>query len=703
MSEPASPEALPELRESLAVDRGGQIVAASPSASASTEAAAALARSLATVVELGSLLGLGPPETVLLRGSQTSSVAAIRPDGFLRLVVDPGRGTGPAEKAARAWIQGGSPPPARPVTPPPLPRPAEREGPMPARPAATAPAVPAQAPPAAAASRGAAPAPREPWSALRHALGRAQLTEGAALRADLPGAGHPSRPGCEPVTREECDRVVQALLEGIGSVMAGDGVGGARTLKPLTTEAVVNLSFRWLALQWSARATVRSGSLQAARAHIQAALTLARQLDVEARALSQWTAAEVLAHDGDPTRALAWVRESRARFERAQDRWGMGQTWLTEARILAGDERHDAATEAARAAVDLLPESDDPVVVLARLALLRGDDHAAEDLLRPLRTQGAEKVRALIDAIRNGHVTREDAAEFLREHDAAPSQRGLRALGRIASAAPAFPQAREALAWMLLRIGKYEEAGSVFRALLAHRLSAADRASVMLGLGCIANATQRTPAPLAEVVAPASEPPPAGAPAAAPSASQVVTGAALASNGGADAVLSGDLASFALPDLLEFLRTASRTGVLVCSSPAGMGALRFRNGRITAAASPGAPGVGELLVRARRITAEALNALATAAGEPVAALGGEHILRGGLADPQAVEEALTQQLGIALRELIRWKDGVFAFNREARPEEPPPVTVAVDAQAVLLDVVRQLDEDSRASTAAAPA
>jgi hypothetical protein len=692
MSGPEQPEALPELRESLAVDRRGQIVAASPGASATPEKAAALTRTLSTVVEVGGLLGLGTPELVHVRGDHSSSVAAIRSDGFLRLVVDPARGTGAAEKAARTWIRGGAPPPAaRPAAPPP---PAAAAN-LPPRPAATAVGVPAQGADVQPAPR--PPAARDAWAALRHALGRAQLTEAAALRAELPGSGNPARAGSEPVTREDCDRVVQALLEGIGSVMAGDGVGGARILKPHTTDGS-NLSFRWLALQWSARAAVRSGAIPAARGHIQGALTVARQLDVEARAMSQWTAAEVLAHDGDAMRALAWVSESRQRFERARDRWGIGQTWLTAARVLSTTEQPDGAAEAARHAAEHLPESEEPVVLLARLAVMRGDAAGAEELLRPLRSQSAEKVRALIEAIRAGHVTRPDAVEFLREQDAAPSQRALRALGRIASTAPAFPQAREALAWMLLRIGKYEEAGGVFRALLTQRLSPADRASVMLGLGCIANATRH--GGLADVVSPAEPPAPDTLP---PTVSQVVAGAATAANGGADAVLSGDLASFTLPDLLEFLRTASRTGLLVCSSPAGMGALRFRNGRITAAASPSAPGVGDFLVRAGRTSADTLQALAATVGEKVEALAPEHILRAGLADARAVEQALTLQLGVALRELIAWKDGEFAFNRDTRPEEPQPAPVAVDAQAVLLDVVRQLDEAGREAPAAAQA
>ena len=715
---PSQLDGLPEVRSALTVAPDGRLVSATDGA-ANDAATAALVIALRLFAAAGSAAHLGALVTTHLKGTKTSIVTGSRADALLLVHVDPARGTGAVEKAVNAWAHGvAAAPPPRPVvhhaaptsTPPPrLPSAQPAGGALPARPAATSPgfAPPSlpQAPAAAATEPRAASAPgvRDAWAMLRRALGRGLLTEAAALKYELPAAANPGRAGCEAVSRDECEQAMQALLEGVGSVMAGDGLGGARTLKELATEHQPNLSFRWLALQWSARAAMRSGGIPAARAHVQAALTLARQLDVEARALSQWTAAEVLAHDSDSTRALAWLSESRARFERAADRWGVGQTWLTEARVLAALERPGAAAEAARAAAEMLPESDEPTVLLARLALLRDDIEGAETLVEPLRTQAAEKVRGLIAAIRGGAVNRGDVGEFLREHDAAPSQRSLRALTRIASSAPAFLQGREALAWMLLRLGKYEEAGGMFRALLSQPLSPADRASVMLGLGCIANAGKASSAPLRSVVAQGAAPEPGAAragalpPIPAVSASAILARPAPAGSGVPDAVFSGQLSSFALPDLLEFLRSGRRTGLLVCSSGAGMGALRFREGRITGGASPRAPGVGELLVRAKKVSAEALRTLQPADGadQPDDVLA-ERIVSGGLAEIVPVQEALARQVWEAIRELIDWKDGEFAFNRE---EPAPPAAarlgIALDPQAVLLDVFRENDEQSR--------
>jgi len=480
MTLPKQLHGLAEVRGALTVDLQGRLIAATPTVPGATpDGAAAIAVALQNLAQAGAHAGLGPLVVAHLKGAASSLLGAVRDDALLLVHVEPSRMTTAAEKAVRAWTlredapagAGAPSAAAAPAAPPPMPA---AIAPPPVR------ATPARGVPAATATAGGVPAPaaapstapRDPWASLRHALGRGQLNEAATLRHELAAAGAPGRPGAEPLSREACERAVQVLLEGVGSVMAGDGLGGAAILRELAGEDQPNLSVRWLALQWSARATVKSGAIPAARGHVQAALTLARQLDVEARALSQWTAAEVLAHDSDSTRALSWLAESRSRFQRAADRWGIGQTFLSEARILFALERYGAASEAALRAAEYLPTSDEPTVLLSRLALLRGETDAAESLLRPLRTQAAEKVRALIAAIRDGVVSRPDASEYLREHDAAPSQRSLRALARIATAAPQFLQAREALAWMLLRVGRYEDAGGLFRALLSQPLSA---------------------------------------------------------------------------------------------------------------------------------------------------------------------------------------------------------------------------------------
>lgn len=707
MSLPPQLQGLSEVKGALTVDPSGRLVSAEPSGAGANDRAAAVVVAVNGFSGAGAAAKLGPLATILVKGTASSTVTAIRPDAFVHVTVDPATTTNQVERALKDWTPGaGAPPrPGAPAASPAAaaaPRRPTPVRPMPGQPATPArPSLPNFAPQPPAARPAA-----DPWAALRRTLGRGLLNEAVTYQRQLAAAPDSDRVGSEPVPAEECDRTVRALLEGIGSVLAGDGVGGGRILEPLAAESQPNQSFRWLALLWSARASLKSGAIPAARTLVQDALTAARQLDIEARALSQWIAAEVLALDSDSTRALAWLAESRSRFEKIGDRWGMGQTWLSEARVLTSTKREAEASEAARQATALLPESEEPPVVLARLAVIGDDLPSAERHLKPLKTQAAERVRVLVEAIRGGLIPQSDAGEFLREQEAPPSARALRALERIANAAPRFVQAREALAWMLLRLGRYDDSSAVFRGLLSHPLAPGDRASVMLGLGCIANAqgpASAAAAPLravvAAVAAPASKaratdelpplPPLSG--------SALLARAPQGGAGGAAAVFSGQLSSFALPDLLEFLRSGKRTGLLVCSSASGMGALRFRDGWITSAASPSTPSVGEVLVRARKVAPEALRALSSALGaDQPDHLVGEQLVRDGLADAASVQRAFEQQIGVAIRELMQWTDGEFTFNREAESApESAVLSVAMDPQGLLLNFFKELDEASR--------
>ena len=680
----------PEVSAGFTADLQGRVLeTVGSSAMDADESAADTAAAVSGLAAAGAAAGLTRLELLLVKGPGKVTVTAVRPDTLLWVTVDPAKGTAEIERVLQSW----SPEPT-PASPPP------------GRAAAAAPAPPAAASRPAAGD--AAPAsPRGPlkdgpWALLRRALVRAQLTEASARLREIGTAPAAAvRPGDEPTDAPERERGLRILLEGIGSVMAGDGLGGSRTLGPMTDASQRNLSFRWVALHWSTWAALRSGSVRTARVQVKEALTIARQLNMEARAVSQWTAAEVLAHDGDPARAIAFLNEARARFERLGDRWGLGQTRLSEARIMASTRREEEGERAAREAWSFRPEWDEPPTFLARRALMRDDLPAAEEILRPVRTPAADRVRTLIEAIRQGTVAQDAASEFLKEQDAPPSEQAIRTLERIAGAWPGFDQAREVLAWMLLKLGRYPDASTIFRGLLTRQLTPADRASVMLGLGCIAHAQKTGDEPEARLhaVVNASEaPPPSDPTTEASSSSLPALGSSLASaNSGSGAVFSGQLSVFALPDLLEFLRSGRRTGLLVCSSAAGMGALRFRDGKITEAASPSMPGLGQLLVDARKISTLSLSKVASRQDpKQPGHLLGEQLVREGLVEVAAVEGALARQIELTIRELVPWKDGEFAFNQDGEDEAAATgISVALDPQAVLLDVFKEMDEASR--------
>jgi hypothetical protein len=165
---------------------------------------------------------------------------------------------------------------------------------------------------------------------------------------------------------------------------------------------------------------------------------------------------------------------------------------------------------------------------------------------------------------------------------------------------------------------------------------------------------------------------------------------------GPKAAFSGRISVFALPELLEFLRTARRSGRLVCRSAAGSATLLFRDGWVTAGRSQSTPDLGQLLVQASKISAKALEAPARLAGGESSEALGELLVRQGLVDAISVQRAMAHQIEHTIRALIGWQDGEFAFDSDgATPAVPSALEVALDSQAILLNVFKELDEASR--------
>ncbi len=690
MSLPPRLGALAEVRGAIAADRRGQVHGTLKDLPGATDEAASMAVTVTELAAVGTALGIEALRRLEVKGPRRTTLTAVRADLFIHVDVDPVKRLARVIETLDAWDRGELLPAAGLPT-----ASSPSSGLTGVLPAVEPPAAPAARPPPAGTQRASSRllAIDDPWGSLRRAAVRGHLTRAAAFQRAILDAGADGAQvaGSEPLAPEALATAMQQLLEGIGGVMAGDPIGGSRSLSALATKGQPNLSIRWLAHYWSARAALQSGAAEAARDNVRETLALSRQLDVEARGISQLLAAELLARGGDVTKALAWLAEARGRFERVVDRWGLGQCWLAEARVLAG--RDDAASlSAAREAQATDPAWDEPAIFLAGRTMMSGDLVAARAALGEVDSPAADRLRTLLDAIGEQRISFADAGEFLRIHHAPPSGQNLRALERIANASPRFFQAREALAWLLVKLGRYAAAREVFEWLLKQPLEPGDRALVTIGLSSTTTALQMAGAPPA--AAGGSSGPAAPAPSLADSA--LLPQGARASFSGLDAMFSGRLSVFSLADLVEFLRVAGRSGLLVCSSSEGVGAFRFRKGRITGAASPGNPNLGDLLVRRGRLTAQALASAGPAReGSLVDAGLADRLVDLGLADLEMVREAGLNQIEQTLRELIDWTDGEFAFTRE---EEQPPsgdAAIEVDAQQLLLDLFRERDESSR--------
>jgi tetratricopeptide (TPR) repeat protein len=156
-----------------------------------------------------------------------------------------------------------------------------------------------------------------------------------------------------------------------------------------------------------------------------------------------------------------------------------------------------------------------------------------------------------------------------------------------------------------------------------------------------------------------------------------------------EASIAGDLKTFQLLDVLEFLRLQNKSGSLVVSSRHGAGVMRLVRGRITSAAAPGVKRLGEALVEQNVIVGEQLErALAQQRDDQEEALG-TLLLRDGALDSAQLADVVLRQVMAALDEMLGWTEGAFSFHG-AEDDEPPPISFHL--QEVTLKVLKVRDE-----------
>jgi Flp pilus assembly protein TadD len=161
------------------------------------------------------------------------------------------------------------------------------------------------------------------------------------------------------------------------------------------------------------------------------------------------------------------------------------------------------------------------------------------------------------------------------------------------------------------------------------------------------------------------------------------------------ASISGDLQSFKLLDVLEFLRLQHKTGSLVVSSRDGAGLVRLIRGAVTSASAPGVKRLGEALVERGLIapsTLEAVLAKQRSADRENAEALGQILLRDRLADRALLGKLVFHQVLQALEEMLAWTEGAFSFHPGEDKELP---AIAFDLQRVMLELVRASDERGR--------
>jgi len=161
---------------------------------------------------------------------------------------------------------------------------------------------------------------------------------------------------------------------------------------------------------------------------------------------------------------------------------------------------------------------------------------------------------------------------------------------------------------------------------------------------------------------------------------------------GSGPVFSGDLEEFALPDLLEFLRNSHRTGLLMCTTSAGVGTVQLSRGMIIGADSPNALDLREHFLSGSDLTPDRRRALAALPAECF----GDDMVDGVLGDlipRDEVERARVARIYSAFREMMAWTVGRFSFD-PAVPVVSNPA-LALSAQSILMQIYQEQDEQGR--------
>jgi Domain of unknown function (DUF4388) len=144
--------------------------------------------------------------------------------------------------------------------------------------------------------------------------------------------------------------------------------------------------------------------------------------------------------------------------------------------------------------------------------------------------------------------------------------------------------------------------------------------------------------------------------------------------------LEGSLDAFSLPDMFQLLSFTKKTGGLHLAHDGSDGVVFFTSGQITgASADSSRQPLARRLVGSGTLTDEALTAAVEAAskGEGVGIV--RALLEHGAVDADLLRRAATDQSVDAVFDLLRWRDGDFAFVMDEANPDDVGVTLAVES------------------------
>jgi hypothetical protein len=159
----------------------------------------------------------------------------------------------------------------------------------------------------------------------------------------------------------------------------------------------------------------------------------------------------------------------------------------------------------------------------------------------------------------------------------------------------------------------------------------------------------------------------------------------------ADAVLSGSLAAFKLPEVLTFLSTSRKSGTLTLANGDRESYLFFDQGSLVYAGSNQEQfRLGFILLRKKRITREQREAIDALMQREGGRFGQLAVAQGLLTEAQ-LRDFLKVQVSEIVYDCFVWDGGAFQFTEETRLPSHA-VTISIDLTNLIMEGARRIDE-----------
>lgn len=155
--------------------------------------------------------------------------------------------------------------------------------------------------------------------------------------------------------------------------------------------------------------------------------------------------------------------------------------------------------------------------------------------------------------------------------------------------------------------------------------------------------------------------------------------------------LKGKLAVFEPISVMQMCNLAEATGELELQASDNKASIYFEHGRVTFAGIANRPvRLGEILRQRGIITEEALQSVLGQG--PHSKRLGARLLEADLITSDQLREAIEEQIKQVVYEVVRWREGTFAFHDGRKPKSQD-ILIDIPLTRLMLESLKRMDEE----------